>query len=174
MREWEAVLFTAAEQDTEIGPVVQRALDELNVSVPEFCEGTELSESTMYKIISGHRTNVQLENFGRIVRRIRRLEQGAETNQRTIGVITNRESFERVRNRLDIGDMEVRLKGYPSATVEEAIRQSILAERDGVDAIICGPITAHTVENLIHVPVVGLSVSAEQIIDAVEIALNKI
>lgn len=173
MRQWESVLYSVPRSE-DLSKALSSAFDELNVSVTEFCLDTDLSESTVYKILSGHRKNVQLENFRQIVVRLRQLEQGPETDQRTIAVITNRESLERVQNTYEIGGRQVRLQGYPSSTVEEAIRQSILAERDGVDAIICGPITAYTIENVIHTPVVGLSVETSQITAAVETALNKI
>jgi len=73
-----------------------------------------------------------------------------------------------------MGDQEITINGYPSATVEEALKQSILAERDGVDAIICGPITAYTIEDILYTPVIGLDVSSEQVQNAVETAIKKI
>jgi predicted transcriptional regulator len=73
-----------------------------------------------------------------------------------------------------MNDEKVSINGYPSATVEEALKQSILAERDGVDAIICGPITAYTIEDILYTPVIGLDVSADQIEKAVETAVKKL
>ena len=173
MRQWETVLYSVIRPDEDFPSALGDALNELNISVPEFCEDTSLSESTVYKILSGHRENIQLNNFREIVKAMKALEQGEDSNHRTVGIITNRESLERVPESFEFDGVKLKIEGYPSSTVEEAIRQSILAERDSVDAIICGPITAYTVENVIHTPVVGLDIKTEQIEDAVETALLK-
>ncbi|MFB6179806.1 MAG: hypothetical protein ABEI77_08790 [Halorientalis sp.] len=173
MNEWEKVLYSVARKDEELGPLLKEALDKLNVSITEFAERSDLSESILYKISSGHRENVHLQNFQEIVQTLKQVEQGREHDEREFAVITNRESLERIQNYREIDGMKVRLREYPSSTVEEAIRQSILAERDGVDAIVCGPITAYTVEAIVYTPVIGLDVSAEQVEHAVETALEK-
>jgi len=173
MKHWETTLYAVVNHDEEFGSVLESSLDELNVSVPEFCEGTDLSESTVYKILSGHRENIQLRNFQRIVRRLRRLEQGRSLNERVVAIITNREALEQVKDEITVAGYDISIQGYPCSTVEEAIRQGIIAERDGVDAIICGPITAYTIENIIYTPVIGLDVRSEQIRDAVETAVSR-
>jgi len=173
MKEWERLLYAVVDEEQQFDEALEECLDELNVSVPEFCERADLSESTIYKIVSGHRPNIQLDNFRQIVTAVKHLEQGA-VGERSIAVITNRESLEEIRNTIEMGDQEITINGYPSATVEEALKQSILAERDGVDAIICGPITAYTIEDILYTPVIGLDVSSEQVQNAVETAIKKI
>mgnify|MGYP000383304305 CR=1 FL=1 len=173
MHQWERVLYSTVNPNEEFGSVLESCLDELNVSVPELCKGTDLSESTVYKIVSGHRENIQLTNFREIVTALKRLEQGRDIDERVIAIITNRESLEGVRNEITVDGHDIFLEGYPCSTVEEAIKQGIIAERDGVDAIICGPITAYTIENIIHTPVVGLDVRSEQIWEAVETIVQK-
>lgn len=171
---WERVLYSVITQDEALGDALEEALDDLNVPVSEFCGEAGISESTMYKIMSGHRENIQIQNFKSIVVALRRLEQDQDPGERSVAVITNRESLENTKNRMQVRGYEVTLHGYPCSTVEEAIRQSILAERDGVDSIICGPITAYTVENIVHIPVVGLDVRPDQVKNAVETAINKL
>lgn len=173
MNQWETVLYSVVSRNKEFGDALERSLDELNMSVPEFCADSDLSESTVYKILSGHRDNIQLENFRRILRTLKRLEQGRGVDERAVAVITNREALEQVRDEITVDGYEISLRGYSSATVEEAIRQGIIAERDGVDAIICGPITAYTIENIIHTPVIGLSIRSEQIREAVETVIRR-
>lgn len=173
MKTWERLLYSVADDDEQFDQVLKEALDELGLSVSEFCERGDLSESTIYKIVSGHRQNIQLDNFRSILTAVKRIEQG-EVGERSIAVITKRESLQEIRNTIELGDQEISIQGYPSATVEEALKQSILAERDGVDAIICGPITAYTIEDILYTPVIGLDVSATQIQDAVETAVKKI
>lgn len=173
MNQWETVLYAVVNRNKEFGEALEQSLDELNVSVPKFCADSELSESTVYKVLSGHRENIQLQNFRQIIWTLKRLEQGRRVDERAIAVITNREALEGVRDEITVDGYNITLQGYPSATVEEAIRQGIVAERDGVDAIICGPITAYTIENIIHTPVIGLSIRSGQIREAVETVVRR-
>jgi predicted transcriptional regulator len=173
MKEWERLLYSVADEDKQFGTVLKHSLDELGVSASDFCDRTDLSESTIYKIVSGHRRNIQLDNFRRILTALKRIEQGV-ISDRSIAVITKRESLEEIRNTIEIDDQEMIIKGYPATTVEEALKQSIIAERDGVDAIICGPITAYTIEDILYTPVIGLDVGSKQIRSAVKTAVKKI
>jgi len=170
---WERILYATVNPDAKLGDELASVLDDLNMSVAEFGERTGISESVLYKFTSGHRTNIQLENFQQIVQAVKRVEQGRDESERVVGVISNRESLEPVRSTRTIDGIEVSLWEYPSSTVEEAIRQSIIAERDGVDAIICGPITAYTIENIVYTPVIGLDITSEQIDRAIETAVEK-
>lgn len=173
MRQWEQLLYSVADEEKRFDEALEQCLNELNMSVSEFCERSDLSESTLYKIVSGHRQNIQLDNFRKILAAVKRVERG-EDSDLSIAVITKRESLEEIRNTIEIDGRTVSINGYPSATVEEALKQSILAERDGVDAIICGPITAYTIEDILYTPVIGLDVSSDQVQNAVETALKKI
>jgi predicted transcriptional regulator len=173
MKMWERLLYSVADDDEQFDQVLKDALNELGLSVSELCDRGDLSESTVYKVVSGHRQNIQLNNFRKILAAIKQIEQG-EVGGQSIAVITKRESLQGIRNTIELGDQEITIRGYPSATVEEALKQSILAERDGVDAIICGPITAYTIEDILYTPVIGLDVSADQIQNAVETAVKKI
>jgi predicted transcriptional regulator len=173
MHSWEQTLYAVVNPDENLGTALSGAFDELNVSVPEFSEESGLSESLLYKITSGHRTNIQLNNFRSIIQGLKRLEQGRTLDERYIALISNREALEHLRNRYSVDGFDVVLREYPSSTVEEAIRQSIIAERDGVDAIVCGPITAYTIEEIVYTPVIGLDITNKQIKQAIELAVKK-
>lgn len=173
MHDWERILYSVVDPDDGIGTALSESLENLNVSVTEFSERTGVSESLLYKITSGHRTNVQLESLETIVAGVKRIEQGRDADEREVALVSNREALEQIPSTTTIGGLEVRVRGYPSSTIEEAIRQSILAERDGVDAIVCGPITAYTVENILYTPVIGLDIRPEQLEQAVERAVAK-
>ena len=173
MHTWERILYSVVNPDSELSETVSEAFNELNISVSEFSEETGISESLLYKITSGHRTNIQLDNFQHIVQELKRLEQGRNSQERSVAIISNRESLEHIRSYLTIDGYRVDLREYPCSTIEEAIRQSIIAERDGVDAIICGPITAYTIEDIVYTPVIGLDITNEQIEQAIETAVEK-
>lgn len=168
------MLHAAVEPERDLGTALNEALDELNISVTEFSEHSNLPESTIYKIKSGHRDNIQLDTFEEIIQTLKRIEYEQDYGEGAVAVITNRESLEEIPNDLDVDGKAVSIHGYPCSTVEEAIRQSILAEKDGVSAIVCGPITAYTIENIVHVPVVGLDVGREQVSAAITKAMEKL
>lgn len=173
MNGWEQLLYSTVAPDGDFGSTLSSVLDDLNLPVTEFSSRSGISESLLYKITSGHRTNVQLSSFKEIVRAVKRIEQGREKDERAVALITNRGSLEHVPERMHVDGIDLEIREYPSSTVEEAIRQSILAERDGVDAIICGPITAYTIENIVYTPVIGLDVTTEQVEDAIVTAVEK-
>lgn len=173
MHDWERILYSVVNPDEDLGETISTALDNQNESVAEFSDRTGVSESLLYKITSGHRTNIQLDNLETIVVGVKRLEQGREENERVVALVSNREALEQIPNTINVDGIDVRVRGYPSSTVEEAIRQSILAERDGVDAIVCGPITAYTIENILYTPVIGLDILPQQLEQAIERAILK-
>jgi len=173
MDQWERVLYSLINPNEQYGEVLSESLEEFNMSITEFSEESSISESLLYKITSGHRNNIQIDNFRKIVRAVKRIEQGSGAGEWSVAVITNRESLEGIRNYRNVKETEVVLEEYPCSTVEEAIKQSVLAERDGVDAIVCGPITAYTIEDIVYIPVVGLDVQAHQVDEAIDRALQK-
>jgi predicted transcriptional regulator len=148
-------------------------MSESELAVAEFAGKSAVSKRILYKITSGKRDNIQLENCRQGIQTRRLVEQGRDQHERNVAIITNRASLERLKTAYQVDGTEIQLQEYPCSTVEEAIKQSILAERDGVDAIICGPITAYTVEDVVHTPVIGLNVDKEQVTEALRTAAEK-
>jgi len=174
MRAWETVMYSLLDEDEEFSEAFNDALEELGLSVKMFCEKTGLAESNIYKITSGRRSNPQLESVEKIIQEIRRLETSNDEYEYTIAIITNREALEGLGTVTTVENQEILLERYPATTVEDAMRQGITAEREGVDAIICGPITAHTLEDVLRIPCIGLHVRSDQLRSAIDTAIDEV
>jgi len=75
---------------------------------------------------------------------------------------------------LKLQDQVVEVRGYGVSTLDEAIKASLRAQSDGAAAIICAPIVAHLIKDLVSLPIVTLDICDEDIERAVRIAAQKI
>jgi predicted transcriptional regulator len=60
------------------------------------------------------------------------------------------------------------VKPLPAHTIEEEIIKGVNAEKDGIDAILCGPIAATTIEQVVDVPVGGLQFETVLMMESLE------
>ena len=60
------------------------------------------------------------------------------------------------------------MKPLPAHTIEEEIIKGVNAEKDGLDAILCGPIAATTIEQVVDVPVGGLQFDTALMTESLE------
>ena len=124
--------------------------NDLNMTVNEFCRETNVSQSTMYKILEEKR-EPNLRTVRMIIKGIKSLETNHSDDY--IAVIASHIVFENLEKRIEVNGRNVILKEYPVSTVEDAIIAAVRAERDGALAIICAPIVAPTVEKIVSIPV---------------------
>lgn len=129
------------------------ALDNYNLTVEQFADRYEIPESTLYKITSGHRTNFGVDTLRKIVHGLKS-EEGHEGP--TIGLITTRGACDRAPTNTDINGTKYHIKPLPAHSIEEEIIKGVRAEREGVDGLVCGPIAASTLEQVVDIPVGGL------------------
>lgn len=142
--------------------------NDLNMTVNEFCRETNVSQSTMYKILEEKR-EPNLRTVRMIIKGIKSLETNHSDDY--IAVIASHIVFENLEKRIEVKGRNVILKEYPVATVEDAIVAAVRAERDGALAIICAPIVAPTVEKIVSIPV-STVVPTNSIMRAVERVRN--
>ncbi|RLM83643.1 helix-turn-helix domain-containing protein [Halobellus sp. Atlit-38R] len=150
---------------------LSEALQQQNLTIEEFAERYDISESTLYKITSGRHTNFGVETLQKIIHGIQE-EEGY--TQPTIGLITTRGACDRAPNHIEIDDVKYRIKPLPSQSIEEEIIRGVRAEKDGVDGLLCGPIAATTLEQVVDVPVGGLQFDTELIETSVEDFIRRI
>ena len=124
--------------------------NDLDMTVNEFCRQTNVSQSTMYKILEEKR-EPNLRTVRMIIKAIKSLEDNDSDDY--IAVIASHIVFENLEKKIEVNGRTVVLKEYPVATVEDAIIASVRAERDGALAIICAPIVAPTIEKIVSIPV---------------------
>lgn len=155
---WRDVHLAAGTE--EFSSKLQEAIDRCGLTVKEFAQKHELSESTLYKITSGDRTNIRVETLQSITSAIQN-EEGY--SGRTIGLITTRGACDRAPSKIHTDAGTFTIKPLPANTIEDEIIKGVQAERDGIDGIVCGPIAAVTLEQVVEVPVGGLQFSQELI-----------
>ena len=136
------------------GEKLQETLNALGLSVKGFSEFTQIPVSTLYKIISGERTDFRISTLRGIIIGLQRLE-GAD-QERMVGVITSRNALDSIGRTIEVGNDVLHIKEYPATTIEEAIIQGVRAEKEGVKGIICGPIAATTLEKVVDIPITAL------------------
>jgi predicted transcriptional regulator len=68
----------------------------------------------------------------------------------------------------------VEVRGYGVSTLDEAIKASLRAQNDGAAAIVCAPIVAHLIKDLVSIPIVTLDICDEDIERAVKVAAQRI
>ena len=136
------------------GEKIQETLNTLGLSVKGFSDLTQIPVSTLYKIISGERTDFRISTLRGIIIGLQRLE-GAD-QERMVGVITSRNALDSIGRTIEVGNDVLHIKEYPATTIEEAIIQGVRAEKEGVKGIICGPIAATTLEKVVDIPITAL------------------
>jgi|MudIll2142460700_1097286.scaffolds.fasta_scaffold595421_1 predicted transcriptional regulator len=167
----EKLLWAALDGDEAFRRTLAGVLEgELDMTAREFARRSGLGESTVYKMLSGAR-RPNLATLRRVVRAVQEVE--GTRRGRFVALIASRAVVEDVRgraNELELGGVKVR--EYPAFNMEEAIIQSIRAEREGAVALVCAPIVSSTLEKILHIPVATIQ-PKRCVLDAIELAAKK-
>ena len=124
--------------------------DELDMTLSEFCSISEISQSTMYKILEEKR-EPNLRTIRQIVKALKILYR--EGNNNFVAVIASSTFMESLPKTMEADGQIFGIREYVISNVEDAIIAAVRAERDGAVGIVCAPIIALTVEKIIKIPV---------------------
>jgi len=166
---WEKVVQSSLKSDEAFRKALKQALEEARMDTKRFSELSEVSESSLYKILSG-------ERYRKIVKALKRSEDTEET-ELFIAVIAARPTLDVLETRyIQIRDHQIRLKEYAATSLEEVIVAAVRAQQEGAKAIVCAPIVSTTVEKITDVPVSACPVvqCRQPILKAAETAASKI
>lgn len=164
------VIKSAFQSDELLRDTLKDVLSDLGLSAREFSRVSGIPESTLYKILSGHR-EPNITTLRQIVRTIKQLE-GSDGN--FIAIIAARPVLDTIsEKKMRIGDKVLTLREYSATNIEEAIIAAVRAETDGAAALVCAPIVSPTVEKLLTIPVATI-IPTDSIKRAIEIAARKI
>ena len=125
--------------------------NELKMSLNEFCQVADISQSTMYKILEEQR-EPNLRTVRQIIKALNRMS--SKNSERFIAIIASSRFMEGLPKSIE-SDLygTVNIREYPVSTVEDAIIAAVRAERDNALGIVCAPIVANTVEKIISIKV---------------------
>ncbi len=148
---------------------LKKTMDSTGISIKKISDISKVPVSTLYKIMSGERSDPQLSTFRQIIFALRKME-GKDVYNNMVALVASTaviDSF--TKPNLE----DVHIKGYIAASYEEVIVASVRAEKDGAKAIVCAPIMAGLIEKLVNIPVVGLKPSEVEIESALDVAIRK-
>lgn len=164
------IIRAAFQSDEALREAIRSVISEMGMSTREFCRISSIPQSTLYKILSGHR-EPNITTLRQIVKTIRDLEGGGE---RFIAIIAARPVLDKIEEtKMRIGDKVFTLREYSATNIEEAIIAAVRAESDGAAAVVCAPIVSPTVEKLLTIPVATI-IPRESVKRAIEVAAKKI
>ncbi len=146
----------------------------LGLSIGEFSVRSGIPASTLYKILSGER-DPNLRTFRRILNTIKEVEAKDHPKKRKfIAIIGMRGVLDEIEQMtITAGTETIDIREYAVTGIEEAIVESIQAERDGAAALVCAPIVSSTVEKVVTIPVATIRPKSS-ITRALELVAKKI
>jgi predicted transcriptional regulator len=174
---WEDVVRSSLESDEAFRKALKRALEESHMDAKQFSEVSGVSESSLYKILSGKRVNPRLSTYRKVVKTLKRLEGAEERGEPFIAVIAARPTLDAIETRyVQIGNQRIQLREYAATSMEDVIVAAVRAQQEGAKAIVCAPIVSTTVEKIAKIPVSACPViqCKQPILKAAEIAASKI
>lgn len=144
--------------------------EELRMTAAEFCERSGMPQSTVYKLLSGHR-EPNIKTLRQIVSALRKMEGKEKTE--FIAVIAARPVLDYItEKKLKVKGRLLTIREYSATSMEEAIIAAIRAEREGAKALVCAPIVSTTVEKVLRIPVATI-MPKDSLIEAIELAAKK-
>ncbi|RLG50465.1 MAG: transcriptional regulator [Thermoproteota archaeon] len=172
---WRGVVEAALKSDSEFRAELERAMRELGIGIRELSRMSGVSESLLYKVLSGSRSDIRVSTLRKIIRAIRRAEGVSE--EPFLAIIAARPTLNSIDvSQIKVGGRTIRLKEYAAATIEEILLAAIRAEEDGAAGIVCAPVVSNIVARVARIPVVSCPVELckHPIMRAVEIAARKL
>lgn len=176
---WEDVSRLCLKSDEAFRKALKKALDELHIDAKRFSKLSGISESSLYKILSGERANPRLSTYRKIIQALKRLEgvEEAKEIEPFIAIIAARPSLDAIKKRyIQTGGRQIQLKEYAATSIEDVILEAIRAQQEGARAIVCAPIVSTTVEKISKVPVCACPVilCRQPLLKAAETVASKI
>ncbi len=173
---WEKLMRASLESDDSFRRAVRDSMEELGTDARRLSRASGVSESSLYKILSGERANPRLSTYRRIVNALRELEGGRLSTEPFVAVIAARPSLDALEGKfVEVAGRHVELREYAASTIEDVIVAAVRAEREGAQAVVCAPIVSTTVEKIAKIPVSACPVTLcrQPIMAAAQIAAAK-
>ncbi|WP_423792624.1 helix-turn-helix domain-containing protein [Methanocaldococcus indicus] len=149
----------------------KKILINLNISLKEFSELSNIPYGTLYKVVSGK--DFRVSTLIKILKTLERFESKKEEN--FIAIIAARTVLNNLtKKEVKINSKTFKIKEYPANTLEECIISAVNAEREGAKGIICAPIVSSTIEKIVDIPVVVIIPEKEAFEKSINILLKKI
>ncbi len=166
------ILLAALRSDEELANELKRALSDLRLSIDKFSKISGIPSSTIKKILKAQ-GGITLSTLRKILNAIESIESAPKAP--FIAVIAAVTTLSKVKlTSLRLHDFTIKVKEYAVSTLDEAIKAALKAQSEGAAIIVCAPIVAQFIKDLISIPIVTLDVCNEDLERAVKMAAEKI
>ncbi|MCS7139782.1 MAG: transcriptional regulator [Candidatus Nezhaarchaeota archaeon] len=166
------VLWAALRSDKELADELRKVLEELRLSIERFSKVAGIPSSTLKKVLRAQ-GGITLSTLRRILSAISLVEGSPKTP--FVAVIAALTTLSRVKMlSVKYQDTVIAVKGYGVSTIDEAIRAALRAQREGASVIVCAPIVAQFIKDLVSMPIVTVEVCDEDLERAIRIAAEKV
>lgn len=174
---WEEIVQSGLKSDEEFRETLKRTLEKLRINAKDLSKLSGVSESSLYKILSGGRANPRLSTYRKIIKALKKLEYVEDDGEPFIAIIAARPTLDAIETRhVQIQNHQIPLREYAATSIEDVIVAAVRAQQEGARAIVCAPIVSTTVEKIAKVPVSACPVlhCRQPIIKAAEAAASKL
>ncbi|MEJ2252222.1 MAG: transcriptional regulator [Candidatus Lokiarchaeota archaeon] len=154
------------------GDKLKEIISKLGMNILEFSEESRIPEGTLYKLISDNQRDFKKSTLVAIIKGIRKLE--GYSNGDFIGIITTRGALDSLGKFIEFKNEAIKIKEYPSTTIEEEIINGVRAEKEGAKGLVCGPIAASTLEKVVDIPITSLRFEEGPLINSIDNLLKKL
>ncbi|MDI9619454.1 MAG: hypothetical protein QFX33_01320 [Candidatus Nezhaarchaeota archaeon] len=166
------ILLAALNSDEELAREMKAFLDNFQLSVDKFSRLSGMPSSTIKKILKA-RGGITLSTLRKILETINAMEKMPDVPFiAVIAAVTTLSKVRALSVRLQQATIVVR--EYGVSTLDDAIKAALKAQSEGAAAIVCAPIVAHLIKDVVSIPIVTLDVCDEDLERAVKIAAEKV
>lgn len=170
---YEELISAAMESNEKFAEMLKSIMKRKGITVRDLSAGSGVPVSTINKMLSEER-DVRLSTFREVIRYLASQSMEPEGGI-TVGIIAARPALNALsKHQIPVKGKKVIIKEYPANNLEEAIICAIRAERDRVQGLVCASIVATTVEKFVRIPIVTIKVEESNIIESLNILVDKI
>jgi len=162
----ELLVRAALRSNEDFVECLKEVLKKLGVSLRDLSRLSGVSLSTLNKLL-GEKRDVRLSTYRGIVSAVRKLEGGL-VEGRAVAVVASRQVLDKLKL-ASLGSVVIRK--YPAESPEEAVASAIMAERQGVEAVVCAPLLSRVLSKFLSIPIVPIGGDKVDIESAVKAAV---
>ncbi|MHA1629222.1 MAG: helix-turn-helix domain-containing protein [Candidatus Heimdallarchaeota archaeon] len=170
---WKQLLFSIIEDENQLAGTIKRVTQEFDFTLKELAERAGIPISTMYKM-SSVEPDTRISTLRKLILYVKNEEEKGLFKENMIGLITSRDVLDEFGRIIEIDGEKVHIREYLANTIEEEIILGVRAKKEGVAAIVCGPVAANTLKRILDIPVIGIAFNRNSLIEAIKKAKPKI
>jgi len=170
---WKQLLFSIIEDEKQLAVTIKRVTQEFNLTLKELAEKTGIPVSTMYKM-SSVEPDTRISTLKKLILFVKQEEEKELFKENMVGLITSRDVLDEFGRIIEVDGEKIHIREYLANTIEEEIILGVRAKKEGVAAIICGPVAANTLKRILDIPVIGIAFSRNSLVEAIKKAKPKI